>query len=92
MKENQFKKRLNKNLNSTNVKMDPQSEEVIYILSSVNRSKYCSLIEIRYKKVLLTHFMPLIFFDTPPPRKHQKTSGFLMFSGGIKRHQRHEMG
>ena len=32
---------------------------------------------------VITHFMPLISFDTP--WKHQKTSGFLMFSGGIKR-------
>ena len=30
----------------------------------------------------LTHFMPLIFFYTP--RKHQKTRGFLMFSGSIE--------
>ena len=34
--------------------------------------------------------MPLIFFDTPP--KHQKTIDFLMFLGGIKRDQWHEMG
>ena len=32
--------------------------------------------------VVLTHFMPLISFDTP--QKHQKTRGFLMFSGVIK--------
>ena len=38
----------------------------------------------------LTHFMSLISFDTP--WKHQKTSGFLMFSGGIKRDQGHEKG
>ena len=38
----------------------------------------------------LTHFVPLISFDTP--WKHQKTSGFLMFSGGITRDQWHEMG
>ena len=38
----------------------------------------------------LTHFMPLISSDTP--RKHQKTRGFLMFSGDIKRDQWHEMG
>ena len=29
--------------------------------------------------VLLTHFMPLISFNTPS--KHQKTSSFLLFSG-----------
>ena len=34
--------------------------------------------------------MPLISLDTP--WKHQKTRGFLMFSGGIKRVQWHEMG
>ena len=38
----------------------------------------------------LTHFMPLISFDTL--WKHQKTSGFLMFSAGIKRDQWYEMG
>ena len=35
----------------------------------------------------LTHFMPMISFDTP--WKHQKTRGFLMFSGSIKRDQWH---
>ena len=30
-----------------------------------------------------THFMPLIYFDTP--WKRRKTRGFLMFSRGIKR-------
>ena len=39
---------------------------------------------------LITHFMPLISFDTP--WKNQKTSGLLMFSDGIKRDQGHEMG
>ena len=39
---------------------------------------------------VLTHFMPLISFDTP--WKHQKTRGFLILSGGIKRDQWHEMG
>ena len=33
--------------------------------------------------------MPLVSFDTL--RKHQKTFGFLMFSGGIERDQWHEM-
>ena len=33
----------------------------------------------KWVKNALTHFMPLIFFDTP--WKHQKTAGFLMFSG-----------
>ena len=39
---------------------------------------------------LLTYFMPLVSFYTP--WKHQKTSGFLMFSGGIERDQWHEIG
>ena len=39
---------------------------------------------------LLTHFMQVIFFDTP--WKHQKTRGFLRFSGGIKKDHWHEMG
>ena len=38
----------------------------------------------------LTHFMPLISLDIPS--KQQKTSGFLMFAGGIKRDQWHETG
>ena len=37
----------------------------------------------------LTHFMPLISLDNP--RIHQKTTGFLMFPGGIQRDQWHEM-
>ena len=36
------------------------------------------------------HIMPLIFFNTP--LKHQKTGGFLMFSGGKEKDQWHEMG
>ena len=43
----------------------------------------------RIEKSGLTHFMPLISFDTI---WKQKTRGFLMFSGGIKRDQCHEMG
>ena len=31
---------------------------------------------------LLTYFQPIIYFYTPS--KHQKTSGFVMFSGGIE--------
>ena len=34
--------------------------------------------------------MPVISFYHP--EKHQKTSGFLMFSGGIERDEWHEMG
>ena len=33
-------------------------------------------------KIFLTHFMPLIYFDSP--WKHQKTYGFLMFLGVSK--------
>ena len=48
-------------------------------------------VELQWGTLLsLTHFMPLISFDTP--WKHQKTRGFLMFSVGIKRDQWHEMG
>ena len=32
--------------------------------------------------LILTHFQPLFYFYTP--WKHQKTGGFLMFSGGIE--------
>ena len=39
---------------------------------------------------LLTHFIPLIYFDTP--WKHQKITDFLTFLGGIKRDQWHKMG
>ena len=35
----------------------------------------------------LTHFMPLVSFYAPG--KHQKTYGFLRFSGGIERNQWH---
>ena len=40
--------------------------------------------------VSLTHFMLLRSFFTPG--KYQKTSDFLMFSGGIERDQWHKMG
>ena len=42
------------------------------------------------KLYYLTHFMSLISFQTP--WKHQKTRSFLLFSGGIKSDQWHEMG
>ena len=38
----------------------------------------------------LPHIMPVISFYSP--WRHQKTSGFEMFSGGIERDQWHEMG
>ena len=38
---------------------------------------------------LLTHFVPLVSFDTP--WKHQKAKCFLMFSGGIEIDQCYEM-
>ena len=40
-------------------------------------------------KLSLTHFMLLVFFDTP--RKYQRNNDFLIFSGGIERDQWHEM-
>ena len=36
----------------------------------------------------LTFFLPLIDFHTP--WKHQKTRGFLVFSGGMERHRWHK--
>ena len=42
-----------------------------------------------YFSCILTHFMSLIFFNTPGK---QKTRGFLIFSGGIERDHWHEMG
>ena len=41
-------------------------------------------------QIHLTHFMPLVSFDTP--WKHQKTSDFFMFSGGVERDKWHETG
>ena len=40
-------------------------------------------------KICLSPIMPLVSFNTP--WKHQKTSGFLMFLGGIERDWWHEM-
>ena len=40
--------------------------------------------------IVLNPFHATIFFSTPG--KHQKTSGFLIFSRGIERDQWHEMG
>ena len=37
----------------------------------------------------LTHFVPLVSFYTPS--KHQKTTGFLMFRGGIERDHWHSL-
>ena len=42
-----------------------------------------------WSKIILTHFMPLVSFDTP---ENIKKPGFLMFSAGIERNQWHEMG
>ena len=64
------------------------------MLMSVTESKQ----EINKKKVKmfrkgilvsLSHYMPLFSFYTS--WKHQKTKGFLMFSGGIEREQWQEM-
>ena len=43
-----------------------------------------------FRSICVTHFIPLVSFYTP--WKHQKTRGFLMFSGGLERDQWHEMG
>ena len=40
-------------------------------------------IDVLSNRFSLTHFMPRVSFYTP--WKQQKTSGFLMFSGGIER-------
>ena len=48
------------------------------------------ILTMRFSKASLNHFVPLVFLYTP--WKHQKTSGFLMFSGSIQRDWRHEMG
>ena len=39
-------------------------------------------VSISYFDQILTHFRPMFHFYTP--WKHQKTGGFLMFSGGIE--------
>ena len=48
-----------------------------------------SMLSVNNFRAPLTHFMPLMSFDTPG--KHKKARGFLMFSGGIKRDQWHQM-
>ena len=42
----------------------------------------------RQNEELLKHSTPLVFFYTP--WKHQKTRGYLTFSGGIEREQWYE--
>ena len=54
-----------------------------FMVSSVNEFQKNNF------KFLLIHFMPSVSFYTL--RKHQKTSGFLMFSGSTEKDQRHEM-
>ena len=44
--------------------------------------RYFDLCSRDLKKSSLTHFQPMFHFYTP--RKHQKISGFLMFSGDIE--------
>ena len=48
--------------------------------------KWCKIINM----YILGHFWPMLPFYTP--RKHQKTKGFLVFSGGIKWEHWPEMG
>ena len=54
------------------------------ILTHSNNSSANCRINFWINKFSLTHFMSLISFDTP------RTSGFLMFSGGIERDQWHK--
>ena len=63
---------------------------VCVILLEVGLSHSKIAVFVCFNKSLLTHFMPLVSFDTP--WKHQKTEGFLMFSGAIEWDQWHEMG
>ena len=46
--------------------------------------------DLHFSEQAVTHFMPLVSFYIP--WKHQKTFGFLIFSGGIERGHWHEMG
>ena len=71
----------------------------LLVKNTVNSFKCRKILNLTMKSVtwnsllkvdVLTHFMPLVSFYTPS--KHQKTSGFLTFSGGIERDQWHEMG
>ena len=55
----------------------------MYVSYTLPEAAYLEYIYAELLKMwLLTHFMQLIFY----------TFGFLMFSGGIERDQRHEMG
>ena len=74
-------------------------KQIVYLDVELNDSDWKRKLSFQPPKVqivtwelegMLTHFVPLISFDTL--WKHQKTSGFLMFSRGIKRDQWHEMG
>ena len=40
---------------------------------------------ITFLEILFNHFMPLVSFYIP--LKHQRNTGFLMFSGGIEKDQ-----
>ena len=55
----------------------------VFVLKKVLQEFFSEIIE------TLTHFMPLASFYTSG--KHEKISGFLMFSGGIKGYW-HEVG
>ena len=59
------------------------------LLEKFISEKHLSMEVLRFT-VLLIHFMTLVSFYTS--LKHQKTSGFLMFSGGIEKEQRPETG
>ena len=59
------------------------------LLEKFVSEKHLSMEVLRFT-VLLTHFMTLVSFYTS--LIYHKTSGFLMFSGGIEKEQRPEMG
>ena len=56
---------------------------ILYIEGLTNQQKlfFSSLSTILHNQTKLTHFWPMLLFYTP--WKHQKTFGFLVFSGGI---------
>ena len=55
----------------------------------VGHIKRVSKYKIALCHILLTHFVPLVSFTS---WKHQKTRGFLIFSGGLERNQWHDIG
>ena len=62
----------------------------IYLNSLKFYTKFRKVSQFRVWFILNSYFMPLVSFYIP--WKYQKTSNFLMFSGGIERNQWHQMG